>query len=52
MSHHTARQPPLASILRQGRYLIASIHQALDDGQLTRFQHAPWSRSAGIAVTA
>jgi rsbT antagonist protein RsbS len=32
-------QPPLVSILRQGPYLIASIHQALDDGQLTRFQH-------------
>ena len=31
-------QPPLVSILRQGSYLIASIHTALDDGQLERFQ--------------
>jgi rsbT antagonist protein RsbS len=35
-----SRQPPLVSILWQGPYLIASIHEALDDGQLTRFQHA------------
>ena len=32
-------QPPLVSILRQGGYLIASIHTALDDSQLRRFQH-------------
>ena len=32
-------QPLLVSILRQGSYLIASIHTALDDGQLKRFQH-------------
>ena len=32
-------QPPLVSIMRQGTYLIASIHTALDDGQLLRFQH-------------
>ena len=32
-------QPPLVSILRQGGYLIASIHTALDDTQLQRFQH-------------
>ena len=31
-------QPPLVSILRQGGYLIASIHTALDDTQLRRFQ--------------
>jgi rsbT antagonist protein RsbS len=31
--------PPLVSILRQGSYLIASIHTALDDSQLQRFQH-------------
>ena len=31
-------QPPLVSILRQGSYLIASIHTALDDSQLERFQ--------------
>src|ERR671911_2533298 len=37
------REPPSeplrVSILSQGPYLIASIHTALDDGQLTRFQH-------------
>ena len=37
------RQPPpeplRVSILAQGPYLIASIHTALDDGQLLRFQH-------------
>ncbi len=31
-------EPPLVSILRQGAYLIASIHTALDDSQLLRFQ--------------
>jgi rsbT antagonist protein RsbS len=31
-------QPVLVSILRQGTHLIASIHTALDDGQLLRFQ--------------
>jgi rsbT antagonist protein RsbS len=30
--------PRLFSILRQGAYLIASIHTALDDPQLVRFQ--------------
>lgn len=30
--------PALVSILRQGAYLIASIHTALDDTQLIRFQ--------------
>jgi len=30
--------PALVSILRQGRYLIASIHTALDDSELLRFQ--------------
>ena len=30
--------PALVSILRQGPYLIASIHTALDDSQLVRFQ--------------
>jgi rsbT antagonist protein RsbS len=29
----------LVSILRQGDYLIASIHTALDDSELLRFQH-------------
>jgi len=31
--------PALVSILRQGSYLIASIHAALDDSQMVRFQH-------------
>jgi rsbT antagonist protein RsbS len=31
--------PRLFSILRQGACLIASIHTALDDSQLVRFQH-------------
>jgi rsbT antagonist protein RsbS len=30
--------PRLFSILRQGGYLIASVHTALDDSQLVRFQ--------------
>jgi rsbT antagonist protein RsbS len=30
--------PKLVSILRQGPYLIASVHTALDDTQMTRFQ--------------
>ena len=30
--------PALVSILRQGSYLIASIHTALDDSQMLRFQ--------------
>ncbi len=36
--HPAPPQPPLVSILRQGSYLIASIHTALDDTQLQRFQ--------------
>ena len=35
----TAAEPLRVSILSQGPYLIASIHTALDDSQLTRFQH-------------
>jgi rsbT antagonist protein RsbS len=31
--------PALVSILRQGSYLIASIHTALDDSQMVRFQN-------------
>ncbi|SNS43801.1 rsbT antagonist protein RsbS [Geodermatophilus pulveris] len=31
--------PRLFSILRQGPYLIASVHTALDDSQLVRFQN-------------
>ena len=30
--------PKLVSILRQGAYLIASIHTALDDTQMVRFR--------------
>ena len=32
-------EPALVSILRQGSYLIASIHTALDDSEMVRFQH-------------
>jgi len=31
--------PALVSILRQGRTLVASIHTALDDSEMVRFQH-------------
>ena len=31
-------EPALFSILRQGSYLIVSIHTALDDSQMVRFQ--------------
>jgi rsbT antagonist protein RsbS len=31
-------EPPRVSILSQGRYLIASVHTALDDTQLLQFQ--------------
>ncbi len=31
-------EPVLVSILRQGSHLIASIHTALDDSQMVRFQ--------------
>ena len=31
--------PAPVSILRQGRYLVASIHTALDDTQMVRFRH-------------
>ena len=33
-----AQEPLRVSILAQGGYLVASIHTALDDGQLIRFQ--------------
>jgi rsbT antagonist protein RsbS len=32
-------EPPRVSILSEGPYLIASVHTALDDAQLVRFQH-------------
>ncbi len=46
---------PLVSILGVGPYLIASVHAALDDGQLTRFQHdlverIGRSRSHGVVI--
>jgi rsbT antagonist protein RsbS len=31
--------PALVSILRQGQYLIASVHTALDDSEMVRFQN-------------
>jgi rsbT antagonist protein RsbS len=31
-------EPPRVSILSEGPYLIASVHTALDDSELTRFQ--------------
>jgi rsbT antagonist protein RsbS len=34
----SAAGPALVSILRQGPYLIASIHTALDDTEMVRFQ--------------
>ena len=37
-NHPATPQPLLVSILRQRNYLIASIHTALDDTQLLRFQ--------------
>jgi rsbT antagonist protein RsbS len=32
------RGPALVSVLRQGAYLIASVHGALDDSEMLRFQ--------------
>jgi rsbT antagonist protein RsbS len=31
--------PALVSILRQGSYLVASVHTALDDTEMLRFRH-------------
>lgn len=47
--------PALVSILRQGPYLIASIHTALDDSQMVRFQHdlvdqIGQHRSSGVII--
>jgi rsbT antagonist protein RsbS len=47
--------PPLVSILRQGGYLIASIHVALDDSEMVRFQNdlielIGKSRSRGVII--
>jgi rsbT antagonist protein RsbS len=38
MADREVPEPLRVSILTQGSYLIASIHTALDDGQLVRFQ--------------
>ena len=47
--------PALVSILRQGSYLIASIHTALDDSQMIGFQNdlidqIGRSRSRGVII--
>lgn len=47
--------PALVSILRQGCYLIASIHTALDDAQMVRFQddlieQIGTDRSRGVVI--
>jgi rsbT antagonist protein RsbS len=38
VDEHTTQDPLRVSILHQGGHLIASIHSALDDGQLLRFR--------------
>jgi len=48
-------EPALVSILRQGSYLIASVHTALDDSQMERFQHdlidqIGQHRSSGVII--
>jgi rsbT antagonist protein RsbS len=48
-------EPALVSILRQGSYLIASVHTALDDSEMERFQHdlidqIGQHRSSGIII--
>jgi rsbT antagonist protein RsbS len=47
--------PALVSILRQGSFLIASIHTALDDSEMMRFQrdlidHIGQYRSRGVVI--
>lgn len=47
--------PALVSILRQGTYLIASIHTALDDSEMVRFQkdlvqQVSTHRSRGVVI--
>ena len=47
--------PALVSIMRQGPNLIASIHTALDDSQLARFQQhlieqIGWCQSRGVII--
>ena len=38
VDEETAQEPLRVSILRHGGHLVASIHSALDDGQLLRFR--------------
>ena len=38
-AHVVSPGPALVSILRQGSYLVASVHTALDDSEMLRFQH-------------
>lgn len=47
--------PALVSILRQGSYLVASVHTALDDSEMIRFQndlieHIGLYRSRGVII--
>lgn len=47
--------PAIVSIMRQGPNLIASIHTALDDSQLVRFQQdlieqIGWCQSRGVII--
>lgn len=47
--------PALVSILRQGSYLIASVHTALDDSEMVRFQkdlidQIGRHRSSGVVI--
>jgi rsbT antagonist protein RsbS len=47
--------PALVSILRQGSYLVASVHTALDDTQMIRFRNdlvdqIGTSRSKGVII--
>ena len=54
-SHPPPDEPLRVSILRQGGYLIASIHTALDDGQLVRFRRdlldqIGQHRSSGVII--
>jgi rsbT antagonist protein RsbS len=51
----TAQDPLRVSILRHGRHLVASVHTALDDGQLLRFRRELLdeigrSRARGVIV--
>jgi rsbT antagonist protein RsbS len=51
----TTHDPLRVSILRHGRHLVASIHTALDDGQLLRFRRELLdeigrSRARGVIV--